>query len=146
MGRPPLPDGEVKDVQVGVKIKASLAAQISSNIAESQSPETRAEWIRNAAINEVQSPPIWVKSSWKKEELDGQLVEFKLVSPNRELSGVGKFNLRENPKGEIAVYIFIDEYPMRHQGVTTRIWLGQQAVDKIEINPNPEKAKFRVIA
>jgi hypothetical protein len=58
------------------------------------------------------------------------------------LGGVGELKVRENALGEIAVDIFIDE---PKKGISTRIWLAQDAVDRIELNPKPTPAKFRLL-
>ena len=107
MGRPPLPKGQSKDVQLGVRFNPKDDNQIEKAVKESG--QTKAEWVRNAAIAESKSPPIWVKSKWKAEELNGSLIEFRIDSPKRLLGGVGELKVRENALGEIAVDIFIDE-------------------------------------
>jgi hypothetical protein len=143
MGRPPLPKSEAKYNQVGVRFNPKENRQLDQ-IAR-RSGQTRAEAVRAATLYQIESPPIWVKSKWKREELDGKLVEFKLTAPGRELSGVGHFQVLENTRGEIAIDIFIDEHPSPYEGVLTRIWLAQDAVDKIELNPKPEPAPFRLV-
>jgi len=62
--------------------------------------------------------------------------------------GIGKLDVRRNSLGEIAVDIFVHEYPSTHEGVTTRIWLAQSTVDKITLNPDPDadKIKFKVVS
>ena len=61
------------------------------------------------------------------------------------LSGVGKLRVRENARGEIAVDIFIDESTGPNSGVLTRIWLSQEAVDRIQLSPKPQPAKFKLL-
>ena len=147
MGRPPLPKGESKAAQIGVRLNPEGVAKINE-MAE-RSGQTKAEVIREAAELQIQNPPIWVKSKWKVEDLNEQLIEFRLKSkvPQgiRVVDGVGLLRVRKNPRGEIAVDIFIDQWEMPNKGVTTRIWLSQEAVDRIEPNPNQGPAKFRLL-
>ena len=140
MGRPPLPKGQSKDVQLGVRFNPKDNNQIEKAVKESG--QTKTEWVRNAAIAESKAPPIWVKSKWKAEELNGSLIEFRIDSPKRLLGGVGELKVRENALGEISVDIFIDE---PKKGISTRIWLAQDAVDRIELNPKLTPAKFRLL-
>ena len=137
-----MPKGEAKAAQIGVRLKPDEDKQMG-HIAD-RAGETKSEAVREAARDKIQSPPIWVKSKWTKEELDEQFIAFDLDSPKCRLWGVGQLRVRENPRGEIAVDIFIDEHPTPYQGVTTRIWLSKEAVDRIELNPNPKPAKFRL--
>ena len=143
MGRPPLPKGQSKDAQIGVRLKPNEDKEI--NRISQRAGQTKAETIRDAAISKIQSPPIWVKSKWKAEELNGNLIEFRLDSPKRLLGGVGELKVRQNKLGEIAVDIFVTEHPNPFEGIVTRIWLAQDAVDRIELNPNPKPAKFRLL-
>jgi hypothetical protein len=105
--------------------------------------------VRDAIEDKIQGPPIWVKSQWKAEELDDQFIDFSLKSKAqrgiRMLEGIGKMRVRENDKGQIAVDIFIDQFETPFKAVQTRIWLSQEAVDRIKLNPNPKTAKFKLI-
>jgi len=140
MGRPPLPKGQSKDFQFGVRLNNEQQKKIDRTVKDSG--QTYPDFARSAMMAVAAKPPIWVKSKWSKEELDGQLIEFVLNSPQRTLSGVGKLAIWKNPRGEITVDIFIDE---PNKGISTRIWLAQDAVDKIELNPKPKPAKFRLL-
>ncbi len=143
MGRPPLPKGQSKDFQFGVRLNGEQQKTIGRTVKESG--QSYPDFARSAMMEAAAKPPVWVKSKWQVQELDGQLVEFDLNSPQRRLSGVGKLAVRENRDGEMAIDIFIDE-PQRDGSITcTRIWLAQNAVDKIELNPNPKPAKFRLV-
>ena len=70
------------------------------------------------------------ETKWKREELDGQYIRFDLKSPTRELAGVGKLAVRQNPDGLIAVDIFVDECLVPGRGVLTRIWLAEDAIKR----------------
>jgi hypothetical protein len=151
VGRPPVPKQEAKSVLVGAQLSPPEAKEAEK--AASASGLDKSKWLRGAIENEVKGPPIWMKSEWKLEELNENLIEFELRSKVRVgerlgvrvLSGVGKLKVRENARGEIAVDIFVDEHPTAYEGILTRIWLSQEAVDKIELNPKPKPAKFRLL-
>ena len=102
--------------------------------------------MRNAVEDRIQGPPIWVKTDWKAEALDGQFIEFSLranePSGIRVLEGTGQMRVRENARGEIAIDIFVDQLETPYKAVQTRIWLSQEAVNRIKLNPKPESAKF----
>ena len=151
VGRPPVPKRAAKSVLLGAQLSPSEAKGAAK--AASSSGLDKSKWLRGAIENEVKGPPIWVKSKWKLEELDENLIEFELRSQVRVgerlgvriLSGVGRLKVRENARGEIAVDIFVDETTGPDSGLLTRIWLSQEAVDSIELNPNPQPAKFRLL-
>lgn len=142
MGRPPLPKGESKDTQIAVRLQREQSEEFARLAAKAK--QTSAESLRDAVDLQIQNPPIWVKSRWTKEELDEQLIAFRLVAPTRIAEGVGEMSVRQNPKGEIAVDIFVTEH-QGYKGVVTRYWLAQQAVDKIELNPDDKQVKFKLI-
>jgi hypothetical protein len=150
VGRPAVPKQSAKSVLLGAQLSPSEAKEAAR--AASSSGLDKSKWLRGAIDNEVKGPPIWVKSKWKREDLDENLIEFELRSKVRVgdqlglrvLSGVGRLRVRENIRGEIAVDIFVDEATGPSSGVVTRIWLSQEAVDRIELNPNPKPAKFRL--
>jgi hypothetical protein len=143
VGRPKVPKKEAKNVYRGAffapdELKAIEQARKASGFDKSK-------WMRGAINQEAIRPPIWMKETkWKGEELDGQYIRFDLKSPNRELAGVGKLAVRKNPFGQIAVDIFIDECFVPGRGVLTRIWLAEDAVQKIELNraEDADKIKF----
>ncbi len=143
MGRPPLPKGQARGVQVGVRFKREDDKTIEKVTAGSG--QTKADWVRNAALAEARRPVTWVRSKWKLEELDGKLVEFKLTAPKLWVEGLGKFLVRKNLRGELSIEICVLKSPNPNEIVETRYWLGQQAADKIELNPNPKLAEFRLL-
>src|SRR6266853_3293315 len=99
MGRPPLPKGQAKGVQIGVRFNRDDDKAIKRAIADSG--HTKVDWVRNAALTQARNPPPWVKSKWKMEELDEKRVQFKLTAANFWVEGVGKFLVRRNPRGEL---------------------------------------------
>ena len=142
MGRPPLPQGTAKREVLTLKTSGEETKQVELDA--KRAGQTKSQWLRTAIEIQRKGPPIWVKSKWKKQELDGQFIRFELRSPIRELAGVGKLDVRQNSIGEIAVDIFIDECLKPGRGFLTRIWLAQNAVDQIKLNtaPDADKIKF----
>ena len=148
VGRPPVPRREAKTILRGAMYSPEKLKQLEQ--ARLRSGLDMSKFIREAVDMEIQGPPIWVKPNLKAEDLDEQYIEFSLRSkvPGgiRILEGVGKLKVRENKRGEMAVDIFVTEPQTPYRGITTRIWLSQEAVDRIELNPKPEPAKFRLLA
>lgn len=143
MGRPPFPKGQAKDVQIGVRLTPGEDNAIQKAIAESG--QTKAEWMRTAAVAEAQAKTIWVKSKWSMEDLDDQKVVFRLTAPRLEVKGVGKFLVRRNPRGELAINICVITEATPHQITEVRYYIGQAAADKIERHPEPSVAAFRLL-
>lgn len=144
MGRPTLPKGESKDVQIGVRFRPDDNKPVEKKAKDAG--QTQAEWVRNAAIAESKNPPIWVKSKWQWEDLRDKYVEFRLTAPKYQVKGIGKFLVRINPRGELAIDICVFEGDIPYHIVETRYYLGQDAADKIEKHPNQKVAEFRLLA
>src|SRR5258708_882755 len=94
IGRPRLPKGESKDVQIGVRFNGEQDRPIDS--AAVKAGQTKAEWVRNAAVEQAKKPCVWFKSKWTQEELDGKDIEFRLTKPNVQVTGVGELLVRMN--------------------------------------------------
>ena len=142
VGRPKVPKQEAKNIFRGAffapdEIKAIDRATTDSGFDKSK-------WMRRAIEHEARRPQKWMKpTKWKPAELDGKLIRFHLKSPDRELAGIGKLAVRENPLGEMAVDIFIDECMDPNRGVLTRIWLAEDTVKKIEPNRGKDTDKIK---
>jgi hypothetical protein len=143
LGRPRIGKEAEKSEFISARLTQSEAKPVATSAKSSH--QSKSDWVRNAVISEVRVPPVWIKSKWKAQELDGKLVEFKLTAPKFWVEGVGKFLVRENPKGEIAIDICVFKHEGPHQIAETRYYLFQQTADKIEINPKPEIAPFRLL-
>jgi len=142
MGRPKLPNGEAKRVQVGVRFNSDHDKSIEK--AALDSGQTKADWVRNAAVSEARRPPPWIKCKWQMEELEGKKVKFRLSAPEFWVAGVGEFLVRRNPRGELAVEICVIKSATPFEIVETRYWLGQIAADKIESTCDPN-VPFRLL-
>ena len=147
IGRPAVPARKAKTVLRGAMYPPEELKQLEQ--ARARSGLDMSKFIRQAVDREIKGPPIWVKSKWKAEELDEQYIEFVLRSKVPEgirvLEGVGRLSVRENDRGEIAVDIFTHREERANEAISTRIWLSQEAVDRIELHPKPERAKFRLL-
>src|SRR5260370_26626293 len=108
MGRPPLPKGQSKDAQIGVRLKPGQSKELHQ--LASKAGQTRAELVRDAAISQIQNPPIWVKSKGTQEELDSHLIEFSLSAPAGRGEGIDELKVRQNPRAEIPVDIFATDH------------------------------------
>jgi hypothetical protein len=113
MGRPKLPSGQSKDVQVGVRFNPKDAKKIQRAIDQSSSDRTQAEWIRNAAVTVAEqwerpslaSDIFWGQLPYPAEEMDEKTIEFEALIKWPEYkqptltSGTGKMFVRERPGG-----------------------------------------------
>ncbi len=138
MGRPPVPKREAKSRFRGTFFAPDELKQIEKERVD------KSKWMREATKFRVDNPPVWVSSKWKREELNGKLIAFRLRSPERTLEGVGELSVIENDRGQIAVDIFINESVAPNQGILTRIWLSQEAVDRIEAQAEPNGPPFKL--
>jgi hypothetical protein len=144
LGRPPLPKGETKEAQIAVRFKP-FEYDILSGFAASTG-STASDVVRTAAIAEIQTPPIWVRSKWKWDELNDQSIAFDLTTPNGRLSGLGRLKARPDEYGRIAVDIFSNGPMTNNSAAVVRIWLGPDAVSRIEEHPTQALAKFVLTA
>ena len=142
MGRPPLPKGESKEAQIAVRFKPVEYDFLSEYASSTGS--TASEVVRTAAIAEIQTPPIWVKSKWQWMDLNDQSIAFDLTTQNGRLSGIGRLKARPDEYGRIAVDIFSNGPMTFNTASVVRIWLGQDAVNRIEEHPTQSIAKFRL--
>lgn len=140
MGRPPLPKGESKDAQIGVRFKPDEFVQL--NTLSQASASSNSEAVRIATLSQIQTPPIWVKSRWKWEELNDQTIDYYLTESFGVLHGIGRLKARPNPNGLITVDIVACSNPTAKTAHAVRVWLGEAAVNKIELHPDQTKAKF----
>jgi hypothetical protein len=144
MGRPTMPKGTAKAVLFAVKMAANDADEIDRAV--EQTGQDKPEWMRNALLAEAKNPPVFFKSKWKLEELDGKTVEFKLTAPTYWVEGLGKFQVLENNRGEIKIDIIVKKHETPFKITENRYHLYKQTADKIRIHPNQKSANFRLSA
>ena len=140
MGRPPLPKGEAKSQFRGSFYAPDELKQIDKERVKRGIDKSK--WMREATKFRVENPPVWVTSKWKPADLNGKLIAFRLSSPQRTMEGVGELSVIENERNQIAVDIIINERINANQGMLTRIWLSQEAVDQIVRNTESDKPPF----
>jgi hypothetical protein len=143
MGRPPLPKGETKDAQIGVRFKSDEYAKLDSKA--SSSGFTAPQLVREAAIQELKRPPIWIKSKWKWQELNEQSIQFELGTPTGKLTGLGRLMARPDNYDRITVDIFCVGPTYANSAPMIRIWLSEDAVNKIQDHPDPNLARFVLV-
>ncbi len=78
---------------------------------------------------------IWVRCKWTREQLDDKTVEFRcrLKENGAIVTGTGKFKVRENPDGLLAINIVCDlpgQTP--YEMVCQRFFIPQVGADAIE--------------
>jgi hypothetical protein len=89
--------------------------------------------------------PIWTKSHWKKEELDGKLVAFRFPVKGGWVEGIGEFLISRNPKGLLFVQIVVTRQGRNWaERIQTLYQIPQTGVDRIVQHPNQEIAAFRL--
>jgi len=91
--------------------------------------------------------PIWTKSKWTKNDLDGQTVEFDLVEKKRGygVHGIGEFVVSKNPAGLLFVQIeLILMGRNQWERVQVRYYLPQLYVDRIRKHPDQRVAAFQI--
>ena len=102
--------------------------------------------MRNALRKEAKNAPVWVKTKWKSEELDKNTVEFKLTALNHYVKGAACSGYPAEIKGEWDYSIIVVKHETPYK-ITEYIYhLYQPSADKIQVNPDPKKADFIVLA
>jgi hypothetical protein len=143
-GRPEVPENKAKTIMRGAMFGPDEVKAVDKAI--EQSGQDKSKWIRDAALEKAQRK-IWGRSKFSKEELHDQLIDFELTSANGVIGGTGRIGARQNPKGEIAVDIFIDrQLDKDGKWVGYRIWIEGAGVSRIELNPKKGGSKFRLLA
>ena len=142
MGRPPLPKGKAKGVQVGVRFKPDDDRVIENALSDDEA--TKADYIREAAISKAKNEAPWVRSKWTREQLADKTVEYRLIGPYFRADGIGKFLVRSrNRRLRLEIDAIIEASLAR--AVRHRYWLSEECAAMIEPHPNPSKADFRLV-
>jgi hypothetical protein len=143
MGRPTLSDSGAKEI-----IKTQRYGEDDSkltSLAAEKAGQGESTFIRNAAVEKAKTNR-WGKCKFSKAELDGQHIQFTLHSLKGVTAGIGKISAWENNKGRISVDIIIETLvaPNRIEG--WKIWIDANGVERIELNPDQQRAKFILLA
>jgi hypothetical protein len=85
---------------------------------------------------------IWVSSKWSYDELNEKSVYFDISEPFDPVAdGIGDFAIRESPDGLLAITILVFDPTKIH-----RFPLCQPLADRIEIHPDQNVSRFRLIS
>ena len=89
---------------------------------------------------------IWTKSKWTYQDLEGKTVEFKIPARGGIVHGLGKFLVRQNPDGLLAIDAATD-IQGKHwaERIFTRYQIPQLGVDRIERHPDQSVAEFLLV-
>jgi surface antigen len=140
MGRPPLPDGQIKTDLIGVRLKPDKAKKIA-DVAK-DAAETPAEVMRQATDEYMKNAPVWVTTQWPVSALHCKKITFLLTIQGTQQEVTGELHARERPDGKKSVNICIFIYTGTNQGMQTTIRLSQREVDKIKPADPSEGADF----
>jgi len=95
-----------------------------------------------------EADPLWVESKWPAPHLDGQTIEFRLLLKGGGIvHGIGQLSARTRKvvDDRIAVQIHVEVPIERWRKRQTGFLLSQSEVDQIEIHPEQDISKFRLI-
>jgi len=85
---------------------------------------------RTVTLKDGWSPFIWVKSKWKREDLNGKTVAFKL--PDQKIVR-GKLCVSANPQGLLSIVVEQDLGPAPSgKGIVNNYHFAQKDADKLE--------------
>ena len=155
-GRPTLPEGRAKDVQIGVRFTPKQDEQIEKAIIKSGSIRAKTEWIREAAIEKAKEwekrPPVdadlfWGQLPYPEKELHKKTVEFRLIVKWENLekpvltTGTGKFFIRYSRKGS-HVQIISQITPQTEKVID----LTSEQAKLIKRQPEDSKFDFSLVA
>jgi hypothetical protein len=90
---------------------------------------------------------IWVRSKWKKEDLLGHSVEFKLPIEGGEVHGVGQLIVASNPEGYLSINIRTNLHgDVPNEKGVHDFHLNQWAADRLERHSDKNKANFTCLS
>ena len=144
MGRPPLPNGESKDVQIGVRLKPAIGKMLAE--AAEDSDESASELLRNAASDYLKTLS-WVTCKWTYEQLRDAKVWFPIQLSRGLYEVVGEIFCRAHKNGKMVLKLtYLEVVDIGHgppQGCMHQITMTQEMVDRIVETGDP-KVPFRV--
>jgi hypothetical protein len=92
------------------------------------------------------SPEFWVKTKWKREELQDKRVQFELTASDKHVSGIGTFRVSQRPSGEQPIDIVVTTAPSYWERIDHIFTLKQVHADRIQHHPDPSVAEFQCLA
>jgi hypothetical protein len=143
MGRPKLPKGKAKTLPFVIKLSGEDSRTIEASIKESG--QTKADWARGKLLWGLQRENVW-STQWKSKDLDGKTVRFKMMeTPNRYVSGTGKFITIQRGDGSLDVRIFTrdknDPDPYGYNDIP----VTQRGIDLLRQSPPGSDCDFLLI-
>ncbi len=143
MGRPKLPKGESKDVQIGVRFKAREIDMVEKCASQEQTDKVR--WLRQKSLEATQE---WINCKpWLVENLHGKSVAFKLVTIlEGPIVGKGKFDAWKRGDGLVKIRIITHpEESTTYASEELRVYIPQRGVQFIKKLPPGSATDFSVI-
>lgn len=142
MGRPKLPRGQSKDVQIGVRLNSHDDKAIKKEIADSGTQQTKAEWIRDAA--RLVAAESVVCDEYSVEELDEKTVAFKIRMKNGQpIKGTGRIMALQRGDGSMKIQIE-SRYVHDEPNAFYRFLMPQEAVAWLKKMPNGAEFDFQL--
>jgi hypothetical protein len=92
------------------------------------------------------SPEFWVKTKWKREELQDKRVQFELTASDKQVSGIGTFRVSQRPSGEQHIDIVVTTAPSYWERKDHIFTLKQIHADRIQPHRDPSVAQFQCLA
>jgi len=87
----------------------------------------------------------WIKSKWKKDELDHKTVEIRLPSDRGVRHRIGRFWVRQDSTGLLSVEVVARiQEPNSTNRVEVHDFLTQVGANLLERHPDPGTAEFRL--
>jgi hypothetical protein len=143
MGRPKLPQGESKHVQIGVRFKPREDAQLEKSA--DQEKLDKVAWLRQAAIEATKE---WIKcEEWTMEDLHDKTVEFEVVLIlEGPVKGTGTFDMWQRGDGLFKIRIIsYDRKSTAYEKHELCIYVPQRGVKWIKRLPPGSRCDFSVI-
>lgn len=141
MGRPKLPKGESKDIQIGVRLNSEEGKKLAE-IAEDDGA-TPAEVVRKAAKAHLSNGPIWVKTSLPVKDMHGKKIRFTLYSSTNDFfEAQGEMMTREKSPDQKSITIRFTFSVSPYVAKITFYPLDQDFVDKIQKAPQGDTVDF----
>jgi hypothetical protein len=142
MGRPPLPEGRSKDIQVGARFNPAEGGAVEAKAIEHK--VTKSEFVRRAAVEATKE---WIQlDPWSLEDLHGKRVEFELVLDiEGPIKGTGRFDVWKNGEGLCKIVVrTYDDKSTDFETHELRIYVPQKGVEFIKKLPPGSACDFSV--
>jgi hypothetical protein len=92
----------------------------------------------------------WIRCKWKAEELDGHRIEFRFLplKTGETVGGFGVIGAISRPPVDdlLSIEIVVEELAGVAKVRQTGFQIPQQLADRIELHPNQEVARFRLLS